>query len=89
MRVSAKPLSPDVTTYTPTEVRDKLREHGVSITAFARMVGIAEPPMYRILSGKANPARMTRIRIAEVIDVLDHEGPPPTPLGLVVRLRRL
>lgn len=78
---------PEYKSYTLNEVRERLEDHGVSVAAFARLVGVAQPHMWHVLKGKRGVSSLMRIRIAEVLGML--EKAPKQPEGVEPRVRRL
>lgn len=62
---------PEFKSYTLDEVRERLEDHGVSVAAFARLVGVAQPHMWHVLKGQRGVSSLMRIRIAEVMGMLE------------------
>ena len=86
--------APEVKNYSPSELREAVVSHDISINGFAMMVGVGSQQIRNVLSGKRNPSRLLRIRIGEVLGQLDREQanqpPPPTqPDGIEPRVRGL
>ncbi len=65
-------------TLTARQLKARLVEHGVSMTALARAAGMVEPDMSAILAGRdrIGPARRARIEAAIVALGLDRDEPP-------------